>query len=83
MTSTVPGAGTASRRRLLEPLEFRLSPRLKLRSERLVTTPEVLVEVGPGKVLSGLTKRIAPEVRTLSIGDPEAAVRVDFAAVPQ
>jgi [acyl-carrier-protein] S-malonyltransferase len=44
---------------------------------------EVLVEVGPGNVLSGLARRIAPEVRTLSIGDPEAAVRLDFAAVPQ
>lgn len=44
---------------------------------------EFLVEVGPGKVLSGLAKRIAPDVRTLSIGDPEAAVRIDFAAVPQ
>jgi [acyl-carrier-protein] S-malonyltransferase len=31
-----------------------------------------IVEIGPGKVLSGLTKRIAPDVESLSIGDPAA-----------
>ena len=30
------------------------------------------VEVGPGKVLSGMVKRIAPEARTLSVGDFES-----------
>ncbi|MBI3943585.1 MAG: ACP S-malonyltransferase [Chloroflexi bacterium] len=30
---------------------------------------DTFVEVGPGNVLSGLVKRIAPEARTLSIGD--------------
>jgi [acyl-carrier-protein] S-malonyltransferase len=29
-----------------------------------------VVEVGPGKVLSGLTKRIAPDIESLAIGDP-------------
>lgn len=32
---------------------------------------EVLVEVGPGKVLSGLAKRIAPEVPVFSVEDPD------------
>lgn len=36
---------------------------------------EVLVEVGPGKVLSGLAKRIAPEVPVFSVEDPDG-VRV-------
>jgi len=31
-----------------------------------------VVEIGPGRVLSGLTKRIAPEVESLAIGDPAA-----------
>ena len=30
------------------------------------------VEVGPGKVLSGMVKRIAPEARALSVGDFES-----------
>lgn len=29
-----------------------------------------LVECGPGKVLAGLTKRIAPEMRGLALFDP-------------
>jgi [acyl-carrier-protein] S-malonyltransferase len=29
-----------------------------------------IVECGPGKVLSGLVKRIAPEVKILGISDP-------------
>lgn len=31
-----------------------------------------VVECGPGKVLTGLNKRIAPEVRSLAIHDPES-----------
>jgi [acyl-carrier-protein] S-malonyltransferase len=34
---------------------------------------EVLVEVGPGSVLSGLARRIAPAVRTAQVSDPAAA----------
>ena len=33
---------------------------------------ESFVEVGPGKVLSGLIRRIAREAKTASVGDPEA-----------
>jgi [acyl-carrier-protein] S-malonyltransferase len=41
---------------------------------RLVTLgADVLVEVGPGTVLSGLARRIVPDVRTLSVATPEAA----------
>jgi [acyl-carrier-protein] S-malonyltransferase len=42
---------------------------------------EVLVEVGPGSVLSGLARRIAPEVRTASISTADAASHFDVAAV--
>ncbi|HEX7951946.1 MAG TPA: ACP S-malonyltransferase [Burkholderiales bacterium] len=39
-----------------------------------------IVECGPGKVLAGLTKRIAPDVRSLSFGD-EPAFREALAAL--
>lgn len=40
-----------------------------------------LVEVGPGSVLSGLARRIAPEVPTRQVGSPAAArVLAEFAA---
>jgi [acyl-carrier-protein] S-malonyltransferase len=40
------------------------------------------VEVGPGKVLSGLIKRIAPEAEILSADDPATHDRLlDLAAV--
>ena len=42
---------------------------------------EMLVEVGPGSVLSGLARRIASEVRAVSVSTPDAAARVDVAAV--
>jgi [acyl-carrier-protein] S-malonyltransferase len=29
-----------------------------------------VVEVGPGKVLSGLVKRIAPEIESFQVSDP-------------
>ncbi|MFN2450819.1 MAG: ACP S-malonyltransferase [Candidatus Dormibacteria bacterium] len=35
---------------------------------------ELLVEVGPGSVLSGLVRRIAPEVEVRAVADPAAAV---------
>jgi [acyl-carrier-protein] S-malonyltransferase len=42
--------------------------------ERLVTLgAEVLVEVGPGEVLTGLARRIAPGVRVLSVASLSAA----------
>ena len=33
---------------------------------------ELFVEVGPGKVLSGLNRRITPGIKTLSLGQPAA-----------
>jgi [acyl-carrier-protein] S-malonyltransferase len=42
---------------------------------------ETLVEVGPGSVLSGLARRIAPDVRTVSVHTLESAARLDVAAV--
>jgi [acyl-carrier-protein] S-malonyltransferase len=42
---------------------------------------ETLVEVGPGNVLSGLARRIAPDVRTVSVSTLDAAARLDVAAV--
>jgi [acyl-carrier-protein] S-malonyltransferase len=42
---------------------------------------DTLVEIGPGSVLSGLARRIAPDVRTLSVNTANAASRIDVAAV--
>ncbi len=42
---------------------------------------ETLVEVGPGNVLSGLARRIAPDVRTVSVSTLDAASLLDVAAV--
>ena len=42
---------------------------------------ETLVEVGPGTVLSGLARRIAPAVRAVSVSTPDAAARLDAAGV--
>jgi [acyl-carrier-protein] S-malonyltransferase len=42
---------------------------------------DTLVEVGPGNVLSGLARRIAPSVRALSVSTLDAAARLDGAAV--
>jgi [acyl-carrier-protein] S-malonyltransferase len=44
---------------------------------------DTLIEVGPGSVLSGLAKRIAPDVRTISVSTIDAAKGVDMAAVPR
>lgn len=38
---------------------------------------EVLVEVGPGTVLSALARRLAPQTRAVSVTDAAAAARVD------
>jgi [acyl-carrier-protein] S-malonyltransferase len=38
------------------------------------------VEVGPGRVLTGLIKRIAPNAEAVALGDPQAADRL---AIPQ
>jgi len=32
---------------------------------------ELFVEVGPGKVLTGLSRRIAPQIKTVSLSEPE------------
>jgi [acyl-carrier-protein] S-malonyltransferase len=42
---------------------------------------EMLIEVGPGSVLSGLARRIAPGVRAVSVNTPDAGARLDAAAV--
>jgi [acyl-carrier-protein] S-malonyltransferase len=42
---------------------------------------ELLVEVGPGAVLSGLAKRIVPDVRAVSVSSADAAAHLDVAAV--
>jgi [acyl-carrier-protein] S-malonyltransferase len=42
---------------------------------------EMLVEVGPGSVLSGLARRIAPGVRAVSVNTSDAGARLDAAAV--
>ena len=34
---------------------------------------DVLVEAGPGDVLTRLAKRVAPDARAVAVGDPEAA----------
>jgi len=40
---------------------------------------DTLIEVGPGSVLSGLARRIAPDVRTLSVSTIDAAAGIDMA----
>ncbi len=42
---------------------------------------DLLVEVGPGNVLSGLARRIAPDVRPMAVSTPDAAAHLDAAAV--
>jgi [acyl-carrier-protein] S-malonyltransferase len=50
--------------------------------ERLVELgAETLIEVGPGSVLTGLAKRIAPGVRAVSVSSLDAASRLDVAMV--
>jgi [acyl-carrier-protein] S-malonyltransferase len=50
--------------------------------ERLVELgAETLIEVGPGSVLSGLARRIAPQVRALAVNTPDAAAHLDLAVV--
>lgn len=36
----------------------------------------VAIEIGPGKVLAGLIKRIAKEIRVINVSDPEAIARL-------
>jgi [acyl-carrier-protein] S-malonyltransferase len=42
---------------------------------------DTLIEVGPGSVLSGLARRIAPDIRTISVSSVDAAKTIDMAAV--
>ncbi len=42
---------------------------------------DTLIEVGPGSVLSGLARRIAPDTRTISVSSVDAAKSIDMAAV--
>jgi [acyl-carrier-protein] S-malonyltransferase len=39
---------------------------------------EVLVEVGPGAVLTGLARRIDPAIRTASVSDLEGAASLSI-----
>ncbi|HSM50894.1 MAG TPA: ACP S-malonyltransferase [Thermoanaerobaculia bacterium] len=41
---------------------------------------EVIVEIGPGSVLTGLVRRIAPEAEAISIQEPEALARLEALA---
>ena len=38
---------------------------------------EVLVEIGPNKVLNGLTKRIADNLQAVSVNDPASLSAVE------
>jgi [acyl-carrier-protein] S-malonyltransferase len=42
---------------------------------------DMLIEVGPGSVLSGLARRIAPDVRSISVSSADAAAGIDMALV--
>lgn len=37
---------------------------------------ELFLEMGPGKVLTGLNRRIAPEIKTISLSEPEGLVKL-------
>jgi [acyl-carrier-protein] S-malonyltransferase len=41
-----------------------------------------LIEVGPGRVLTGLIKRILPDVEAVALDDPSAADRLGLPALP-
>jgi [acyl-carrier-protein] S-malonyltransferase len=42
---------------------------------------DTLIEVGPGSVLSGLARRIAPDVRSISVTSIAAAAGIEMAMV--
>lgn len=58
-------------RALTEPVQWTACVR-----SLLAAGAEVFVEVGPGRVLSGLVRRIAPEARVFQVGDDEGAARL-------
>jgi [acyl-carrier-protein] S-malonyltransferase len=37
---------------------------------------ELFVEVGPGKVLTGLNRRVAPQIKTVSLSEPEGLAKL-------
>ncbi|HEY7590089.1 MAG TPA: ACP S-malonyltransferase, partial [Candidatus Limnocylindrales bacterium] len=67
--------GEACRRELVEHLTTGVDwvAAVRRMSDEGVTT---FVEVGPGKVLTGLIKRIAPDAEAIALDDPAAADRL-------
>ena len=46
--------------------------------QRLITSGvDTCIEVGPGKVLSGLIKKIDRQIRTAAVEDPDGLTRVE------
>ena len=42
---------------------------------------DLFLEIGPGRVLTGLTKRIVPDARSLALDDPSAPDGLSTAAL--
>ena len=42
-----------------------------------VSTLERAIELGPGRVLAGLVRRIDKRIKVISVGDPQSVARVN------